>query len=66
MDAPHVSGLVARCIDAGVCAGKTPAEIIAKLRADAAGRPADSGFVGDSRHPIAGRYYGDLAMVAGY
>ena len=66
MASPHVAGLVARCIDAGPCAGLTPAQIIAKLRADAAARTADSGYVGDSRHPIAGKYFGDLATVAGY
>ena len=66
MASPHVAGLVARCIDAGPCAGLGPAQIIAKLRADAAARPADSGFVGDSHRPIAGRYYGDLANDVGY
>jgi len=66
MAAPHVTGLVARCIDAGPCAGLTPAQIIAKLRADAAARPAATGFAGDNRHPVPGKYYGDLATVAGY
>ncbi len=66
MASPHVAGLVARCIDAGPCAGLSPARIIAKLRADAASRPVDQGFVGDPNHPIDGRYYGYLANVAGY
>jgi subtilisin family serine protease len=66
MASPHVAGLVARCIDAGPCAGMTPAQIIAKLRADAAARPADQGFVGDTHRPIDGKYYGDLADVNGY
>jgi subtilisin family serine protease len=66
MASPHVAGLVARCIDAGPCAGKTPAQIIAKLRADAAARPADSGFMGDTHHPIDGKYYGNLAEDLGY
>jgi subtilisin family serine protease len=66
MASPHVAGLVARCIDAGPCAGLTPAQIGAKLRADAAARPASQGFVGDTHTPIPGRYYGNLADDLGY
>ena len=66
MASPHVAGLVARCIDAGPCAGMSPAQIIAKLRADAAARPADQGFMGDTHRPIDGKYYGDLADDVGY
>jgi subtilisin family serine protease len=66
MASPHVAGLVARCIDAGPCAGMTPAQIIAKLRADAAARPADQGFLGDTHKPIDGKYYGNLADDLGY
>jgi subtilisin family serine protease len=66
MASPHVAGLVARCIDAGPCAGMTPARIIAKLRADAAARPADQGFLGDTSHSVAGKYYGNLADDIGY
>ncbi|HEY4409372.1 MAG TPA: S8 family serine peptidase [Acidimicrobiia bacterium] len=66
MASPHVAGLVARCIDAGPCAGLSPARIIAKLRADAASRPADQGFRGDPNHPVDGKYYGPLAMDVGY
>ncbi len=66
MAPPHVAGLVARCIDAGPCAGLTPAQIGAKLRADAAARPAGTGFVGDSHTPIPGKYYGNLADDLGY
>jgi subtilisin family serine protease len=66
MASPHVAGLVARCIDAGSCAGLTPARIIAKLRADAAAQPADQGFLGDPSHPVAGKYYGNLAHDTGY
>jgi subtilisin family serine protease len=66
MASPHVAGLVARCIDAGPCAGLTPAEIITKLRADASARPAAEGFLGDPHHPADGRYYGDLAGTLGY
>jgi subtilisin family serine protease len=66
MASPHVAGLVARCIDAGPCAGMTPAQIIAKLRADAAARPADTGFLGDTHRPIDGKFYGNLADDMGY
>jgi hypothetical protein len=66
MASPHVAGLVARCIDAGPCGGLRPAGIIAKLRADAASRPADQGFAGDPNHPISGKYYGYLATATGY
>ena len=66
MASPHVAGLVARCIDAGPCAGMTPAQIIAKLRADAAARPASEGFLGDTHKPIDGKYFGNLADDLGY
>lgn len=66
MASPHVAGLVARCLDAGPCKGLSPAQIVAKLRRDAASRPAASGFLGDSHHPILDHSYGDLAIVAGY
>jgi subtilisin len=66
MASPHIAGLVARCIDAGPCAGMRPAQIINKLRADAAARPASDGFLGDTHRPVDGRYYGDLARDAGY
>ena len=66
MASPHIAGLVARCIDAGRCAGMNPAQIAAKLRADAATRPAAQGFLGDSHRPVDGKYYGDLADDLGY
>jgi len=66
MASPHVAGLVARCIDAGPCAGMTPAQIIAKLRSDAASRPTDQGFFGDPNRPIDGKYYGYLASDLSY
>jgi subtilisin len=66
MAAPHVAGLVARCIDAGPCADLTPAKIIAKLRAAAAARPADEGFLGDPNRPLDGKYYGHLVETKGY
>ena len=66
MASPHVAGLIARCIDAGPCASLSPAQITAKLLADAAARPADTGFAGDPQHPISGKYYGNLAWARGY
>ena len=66
MASPHVAGLVARCIDAGPCSGLSPAQIIAKLRADAAARPAAQGFLGDTHRPLDGKYYGNLADDLGY
>lgn len=60
MASPHVAGLVARCIAAGPCADLTPAQVIARLRSDAATRSAGSGFEGDPSTPIEGRYYGFL------
>jgi subtilisin family serine protease len=66
MASPHVAGLVARCIDAGPCAGLSPAQIMAKLKTDAAARPADEGFLGDPHRPVDGKYYGSLAKDLGY
>ncbi|HLF40533.1 MAG TPA: S8 family serine peptidase [Acidimicrobiia bacterium] len=60
MASPHVAGLVARCIDAGPCAGLGPAQIIEKIRADAAARPAESGYFGDPNRPVESRFYGYL------
>jgi subtilisin len=68
MASPHVAGLVARCIDAGPCAGMAPAQIIQKIRADAAARPAGTGFSGDPTMPFGGesRYYGHLVDSSAY
>jgi subtilisin family serine protease len=66
MASPHVAGLVARCIDAGACAGMSPAQIIAKMKADAAARPAEKGFSGDTHRPLPGKFYGDLVDDIGY
>ncbi len=66
MASPHVAGLVARCIDAGPCAGKSPADIIGKIRADAAARPDGTGFFGDTKMPLEGRYYGNLVDASTY
>jgi subtilisin family serine protease len=66
MASPHVAGLVARCIDAGPCSGLSPSEIIQKIRADAAARPEGTGFFGDTKMPLEGRYYGDLVDASTY
>lgn len=71
MAAPHVTGTVALCIYAALpspnnCLNMTPAQIIAKLRGDAAARPAAYGFVGDPNSPNGNQYYGHLVYTAGY
>jgi subtilisin len=71
MAAPHVAGTVALCLDRGACSG-TPAEIMQKLRADAAARPSTYGFDGDPFRPIVAQgsgitqHYGYLAYAGGY
>src|SRR5678810_785728 len=52
MATPHVSGVAALCIASGACSG-TPAQIMAKLRNDAAAQPASYGYTGG----VAGRFY---------
>jgi len=64
MASPHAAGTAALCI-AGPCAGMTPSAIIAKLRADAAARPATYGFAGDANSGNT-RYYGHLIYAGGY
>ena len=66
-----MTGTVALCIaDAGVpgpCSGMTPAQVIAKVRGDAAAAATSTnGFSGDPLKPVAGRYYGNLVTAAGY
>ena len=52
---------------AGPCGGLTPAQTIAKVRSDAsAAATSSNGFTGDPLHPIAGRFYGYLAVAASY
>ena len=69
MATPHVAGTAALCIAVGACTG-SPATIMAKLRGDAANRPASYGFVGDPNQPITAggqtRYYGYLVYTGGY
>lgn len=71
MAAPHVAGTVALCLDRGACSG-TPAEIMQKVRADAAARPSTYGFDGDPFRPIVAQgsgitqNYGYLVYAGGY
>jgi subtilisin len=71
MAAPHVAGTVALCLDRGACSG-TPAEIMQKVRADAAARPSTYGFDGDPFRPIVAQgsgitqHYGYLVYAGGY
>lgn len=71
MATPHVVGTVALCMGsggvAGPCAGLSPANVIQRIRSDAAaGAPALGGFLGDPDNPVAGRYFGPLVSAAGY
>jgi subtilisin family serine protease len=71
MATPHVTGTVANCLGhkgkPGPCSGLTVPQIIQKIRADAAAKPASYGFNGDPRHnPPAGRYYGFLVSDKSY
>ena len=71
MASPHIAGAVALCLDeggrAGPCAGRSPAEIVDKMRADAASRAgaeAGSGFAGDPGQPLPERYFGYLTWAS--
>ena len=70
--APHVTGAVALCMGnggaSGPCAGLTPAQVIAKIRADAAATATTAnGFSGDPLRPIStSKYYGYLVNAAIY
>jgi subtilisin family serine protease len=70
MAAPHVAGEVALCLGengtAGPCAGRTPAQIVSGLRADAAAASAGlGGFSGDPAHAFSNRFYGYLGRPPG-
>lgn len=65
MATPHVAGTAALCIG-GPCAGMAPAQVIARLRSDAAARPATYGFTDDPNTPSGNRYYGYLVYAGGY
>ena len=67
MATPHVTGSVTLCLGdggtPGPCAGMTPAQIIQKMRSDAAAHSNGDpgyGFVGDPNHPAGSAYYGFL------
>jgi subtilisin len=69
--APHAAGAAALCIGSGgspgPCSGMTPAQIIARLRSDAAAWATTSnGFTGDPLRPITGSYYGYLLNAGAY
>jgi subtilisin family serine protease len=68
MATPHLTGSVALCLGqagaAGPCTGLTPAQIIQRLRSDAAahaGATPAYGFTGDPLHPAGSAYFGYLA-----
>ena len=70
MASPHMAGAVALCLgesgSPGPCSGLTPAQIIQKMRSDAAAHTAATagyGFAGDPTRPVSGRYYGYLEWV---
>jgi subtilisin family serine protease len=71
MAAPHVAGTVALCLDRGACTG-APADIMQRVRADAAARPSTYGFDGDPYRPIVAQgsgitqNYGYLVYAGGY
>jgi subtilisin len=71
MAAPHVAGTVALCLERGACSG-TPADLMQKIRADAAARPSTYGFDGDPFRPIVAQgsgitqHYGYLVYAGGY
>ena len=72
MAAPHVAGLTALCrgegTSSGPCAGLSPAQTIAKVRAeaDATSRANPAyGFAGDSLRPVGGISFGFLGHAPG-
>jgi subtilisin len=71
MAAPHAAGTVALCIGSGgtpgPCAGLAPADVIRRIRSDAAASaPALGGFTGDPDSPVADRYFGPLVPASAY
>lgn len=67
--APIVSGVVALCMWSGPCAGLGPAQVVAKIVADAQtynlANPA-YGYEGDPLRPISGKYFGYLVNAGMY
>jgi subtilisin len=71
MASPDAAGTAALCISSGACTGLAPAQIITKLRTDAATRSADPtgvyyGFSGDPNSQSGTHYYGYLLYAGGY
>jgi subtilisin family serine protease len=67
--APLVAGTVALCIAQGPCHGLKPLAVMAKIMLDARAynlAHPGYGYAGDPRHPIDGRYYGDLIYAGIY
>jgi subtilisin len=69
--APHIAGAVALCVGSGglpgPCAGLAPAQVIARVRADATGAATlATGFLGDPLRPLAGKVFGPLVTAAQY
>jgi subtilisin len=68
MASPHVAGTAALCIESietNHCGG-TPANVITRLRSDAAAQDPLYGFLGDPNHVILGRAYGYLLRAGAY
>jgi subtilisin family serine protease len=67
--APHAAGVVAQCIGSagmpGPCGALVPADVIARVRADAGAAASTNGFTGDPLRPVTGRAYGALVTAAG-
>jgi subtilisin len=71
MASPHATGTVALCIGSGgtpgPCAGLSPANVIQRIRSDAAAAaPTLGGFLGDLGNPVAGSWFGPLVAAAAY
>ena len=71
MATPHAAGTVALCIGSGgvpgPCAGLAPADVISRIRSDAAASaPTLGGFLGDPDTPVSDRYFGPLAPAGAY
>src|SRR4051794_1515509 len=67
MASPHLAGAVALCLGeagaSGPCSGLAPAQVVARMRADADAHTRTTpsfGFTGDPLHAVSGRYYGFL------
>jgi subtilisin len=71
MATPHVTGTVALCMGnggaPGPCSGLAPADVVAKVRADAeAHATVANGFVGDPANPVPDQYFGPLVWDGAY